>query len=75
MLVQNGQTTGVKPPRPLKFEFSKCKMAAKRPFVKTVKSRYIRSHLAVFGEIWCDDAHWPQTAERPLKFPIFELNM
>jgi len=25
-----------------------------------------------FDEIWHEDAYWPHTAERPLKFRIFE---
>jgi len=27
--------------------------------------------LTDFDKIWHDDAHWPLTADRPLKFRIF----
>ena len=39
---------------------------------KTVKSLYLCNRLADFDEIWHDVAYWPPTAERPLKFRIFE---
>ena len=47
-------------------------MADGRRFVKTVKSRYHCNRLTDFDEIWRGDAHWPLTADRPLKFRIFE---
>ena len=28
--------------------------------------------FSYFDEIWHDDAYWPPTVERPLKFRIFE---
>jgi len=40
--------------------------------LRTVNSPLLCSRLTDFGEIWRDDAHWPPTAERPLKFRIFE---
>ena len=40
--------------------------------LKTVKSPYICNRLTDFHEIWHDEAYWPRTAERPLKFRIFE---
>ena len=40
--------------------------------LRTVKSPYLCSRLTDFDEIWQEDAHWPSTAERPLKFRIFE---
>ena len=40
--------------------------------LRTVKSLYLCSRLTDFNEIWHDDAYWPPTAERPLKFQIFE---
>jgi len=39
---------------------------------KTVKSPYLCNRLTDFDEIWNDDAYWPPTVERPLKFRIFE---
>jgi len=39
--------------------------------LKKVKS-YLCNRLTDFDEIWHDDAHWPPTAERSLKFRIFE---
>ena len=50
------------------FEFLKSKMAYSRHY----KNRRIAISLTDFDEIWCDDAHWPPTADRPLKFRIFE---
>ena len=38
----------------------------------TVKSPYLCSRLTDFDEIWHDDAYWPSTAQRPLKFRIFK---
>jgi len=40
--------------------------------LKTVKSPYLCNRLNDFDEMWHDDAHWPPTADRPLKFWIFE---
>jgi len=40
--------------------------------LKTVKLPYLYNRLSDFDEIWHGDAHWPTTADRPLKFPIFE---
>jgi len=40
--------------------------------LKTVKSPYLFNRLTDFDEIWHDDANWPPTADRPLKFRIFE---
>ena len=42
--------------------------------LRTVKSPYLCSRLTDFDEIWHDDAHGPPTAERRLKFRIFENN-
>jgi len=53
------------------YEFHKSKMADGRHF-KTVKSPYLCNLLTDFHEIWHDDAYSPPTAERPLKFRIFE---
>ena len=39
---------------------------------KTVKSPYLCNRLTDFDEIWQDDAYFPPTADRPLKFRIFE---
>jgi len=36
--------------------------------LKTVKSPYLCNRLTDFDEIWRDDAYWPPTAERSLKF-------
>ena len=47
-------------------------MADGRHFEKTVKSPYLCNRLTDFDEIWYIDAHWPLTADLPLKFPIFE---
>jgi len=47
-------------------------MADGRHFKKTVKSPYLCSRLTDFDEIWYDDAYWPPTAERRLKFRIFK---
>ena len=41
--------------------------------LKTVNSPYLCNRLTDFDEIWRDDAYWPPTAERPLKFRIFEI--
>jgi len=41
--------------------------------LRTVKLPYLCSRLTDFDEIWNDDAYWPPTAERPLKFRIFEI--
>ena len=38
--------------------------------LKTVKSPYLCNRLNDFDEIWQDDAYWPPTADRPLKFWI-----
>ena len=40
--------------------------------LRTVKSPYLCSRLTDFDEIWHNDAYRPRTAERPLKFRIFE---
>ena len=52
-------------------EFHKSKMA-EAAILKTVKSPYLCNRLADFDEIWHVDAHWPPTADRPLKFRLFE---
>jgi len=39
---------------------------------KTVKSLYLCNRLTDLDEIWHYDAYWPPTADRPLKFRIFE---
>jgi len=39
----------------------------------TVKYPYLCSRLTEFDEIWHDDAYWPSTAERPLKFGFFKI--
>ena len=54
-----------------KFDFHKSKMRT-AAILKTVKSPYLCNRLTDFDEIWHDDAYWPSTAERPLKFWIFE---
>jgi len=41
--------------------------------LKTVKLPYLYNRLSDFDEIWHGDAYWPTTADRPLKFPIFEI--
>jgi len=41
--------------------------------LKTVKSPYVCNRLTDFDENWHDDAYWPPTAERSLKFRIFEI--
>ena len=38
--------------------------------LRTVKSPYLCSRLSNFDEIWHNDAYWPHTAERRLKFLI-----
>jgi len=40
--------------------------------LKTVNSPYLCNRLTDFDKIWHDDAYWPRTEERPLKFRIFE---
>jgi len=40
--------------------------------LKTVKSPYLCNRLTDFDKIWHNDAYWPPTAERPLKFRMFE---
>jgi len=40
--------------------------------LKTVKSPYLCNRLTDFDEMWHHDAYWLPTAERPLKFRIFE---
>ena len=55
-----------------KLEFPKSKMADSGHFEKTVKSPYLRKRLTDFDEIWHDDADWPPTGDRPLKFRIFQ---
>ena len=40
--------------------------------LKTVKSPYVCNRLTDFDEIWHNDAYWPPTAERPLKFRILK---
>jgi len=55
------------------FEFPKSKMADSRHFEKkTIKSPYLRNRLTDVDEIWHDDADWPPTGDRPLKFRIFQ---
>ena len=41
--------------------------------LKTAKSPLSRNRLTDLDEIWQDDAHRPFTADRPLKFRIFEI--
>ena len=41
--------------------------------MRTVKSPRVCNRLTDFDEIWQDDAYSPSTAERPLKFRIFEI--
>jgi len=36
--------------------------------LKTVKLPDLCNRLTDFDEIWHDDAHWPLTADRPVKF-------
>ena len=48
-------------------------MADGRHFEETVKSLCLCNRLTDFDEIWHDDAHWPPTVDRPLKFWIFEI--
>ena len=55
-----------------KFESHKSKMADGLHFAKTVKVSYLCNHFTDFDEIWHDDANLPLTAERPLKFRIYE---
>ena len=38
----------------------------------TGKSPYLCNRLTDFDEIWYSDAYWPLTADKPLKFRIFE---
>jgi len=38
--------------------------------MKTVKSPYLYNRLTDFDEIWHDDADWPPTGDKPLKFGI-----
>jgi len=40
--------------------------------LKTVKSLYLSNRLTDFDEIWRDDADWPPTGDRSLKFRIFQ---
>jgi len=40
--------------------------------LKTVKLPYLCNRLTDFDEIWRGDAYSPFTADRPLKFRIFE---
>ena len=48
-------------------------MANDRHFEKkTVKWPYICNRLTDFDEIWHDDTHLPLTADRPLKYRIYE---
>jgi len=47
-------------------------MADGRHFQKTVKSLYLSNRLTNFDEIWQGGAHWPLTADLPLKFRIFK---
>jgi len=49
-----------------KFEFPKSKISA--AILKTVKSPYLHNRLTDFDEIWHDDADWPPTGDRALKF-------
>ena len=51
---------------------NKFKMADGRHLAKSVKSLYLCNLLTDFDDIWLTDAHWPLTADRPLKFRIFE---
>ena len=58
--------------RPLKilnFRNSRWQTAA---ILITVKSLYLCNRLTDFDEIWQDGAYWPPTAERSIKFRIFE---
>jgi len=57
------------------FEFHKSFTNPRRwtaTILKTVKSPYVCNRLTDFDEIWHGHAYWPPTAERPLKFQIFE---
>jgi len=45
-----------------------------RHFEKTVKSPYLSNSLTDFDEIWYGNANWPITADRSLKFRIFQKN-
>jgi len=40
--------------------------------LKTVKLPYLSNRFTDFDEIWHGDANCPITADRPLKFRIFE---
>ena len=40
--------------------------------LKTVKSPYLGNRLTDFDDFGHGDAHWPLTADRPLKIRIFE---
>jgi len=46
-----------------------------RHFEKTIKSLYLCNRMTDFDKIWYSDAYWPLTADRPLKFQIFEIQM
>ena len=50
-------------------------MADGRHFEKTVKSLYLCNRMTDFDKIWYSDAYWPLTADRRLKFRIFEIQM
>ena len=51
---------------------NKSNMADGRHFAKSVKSPYLCNLLTDVDEIWHYDAHWSLTADRPLKFRIFQ---
>ena len=53
----------------LKFTNPRCRTAA---ILKTAKLSCLCNRLTDFDEIWHDDAHSPLTADRPLKFRIYE---
>jgi len=53
------------------FEFHKSKMA-EGAILKSVKLPYLCNYFTDFKEVWHDDAYCPLTADRPLKFRIFE---
>ena len=67
-LVQNGLLTALTVKKS-NFTNPRWRTAA---ILKTVKSPYLCSRSTDFDEIWHDDAYWPPTVERPLKFRIFE---
>jgi len=57
------------PLKNLNFQNPRWRTAA---ILKTVKSSYLWNRLTDFDEIWHDDADWPPTGYRPLKFRTFQ---